>query len=276
MSWAEGVCRANGIEIHYARTGAGKPPVVLLHGLMGSGACWVELARALEGDFDVVMPDGRGHGRSSAPGSGYDYATLAGDVEGLVTGLGLERPVLLGHSMGGLVAAVTASRGVVALGGLVLVDPTFLSPERQREVFASDVAEQHRRALGRSRAELVADARARHPTRAQATVEAQAEARLATRTEALAVLAPPNPPFREVMARVACETLLVIAEHGVVTRKVAGEIAAGNPRVRVEEVAGAGHGVPFERPEEVARVVMGFLGAVGARARGARGELMGS
>ena len=47
-NWMIGVCEANGINIHYLRTGGYKPPLVLLHGLTGSGACWTPLARALE------------------------------------------------------------------------------------------------------------------------------------------------------------------------------------------------------------------------------------
>ena len=133
-SWIRGVCEANGLRIHYLRTGGAKPPVVLLHGLTGSGACWAPLARALEGEFDVVMPDARGHGGSSAPDVGYRYDDLANDVGGLVRGLGLARPVLVGHSMGGMTAAVVASRGGGLIRGLILVDPTFLRPERQREV----------------------------------------------------------------------------------------------------------------------------------------------
>jgi N-formylmaleamate deformylase len=114
---------------------------------MGDGACWTHLGRALEREFDVIMPDARGHGGSSAPHHGYRYDDLASDVVGLIRGLGLVRPVLLGHSMGGMAAAVVASRGAGILGGLILVDPTFLSPERQREVRDSDVADQHRRVL---------------------------------------------------------------------------------------------------------------------------------
>src|SRR5512142_96738 len=190
-TWIRGTCDANGIRSHYLRTGGARPPVVLLHGLMGSGACWTPLARTLEAEFDVVMPDARGHGGSSAPHHGYRYDDLASDVVGLIHGLALSRPVLLGHSMGGMTAAVVASRGAGLIRGLVLVDPTFLSPERQREVHASDVAGEHRRALGRTKSELVAEARARHPHRSLEILELQAEARLKTRIEAFDVLTPP-------------------------------------------------------------------------------------
>ena len=258
-TWSRGACDAGGVRIHYLRTGGAKPPVVLLHGLIGSGACWTPLARALEAELDVVMPDARGHGGSSAPQHGYRYDDLASDVVGLIRGLELSHPVLLGHSMGGMTAAVVASRGTGLLHGLILVDPTFLSPERQREVHASDVAEQHRRTLGLSKSELVAQARARHPRRSQEIVELQAEARLKTSLHAFDVLAPPNPDYRDVVRAIEVPTLLVIGDSPVVTLEMATELRDLNPRVRIEQVADAGHGLPFDQPERLGEVVLSWI-----------------
>jgi pimeloyl-ACP methyl ester carboxylesterase len=224
---------------------------------MGSGACWTPLARALEGEFDVIMPDARGHGGSSAPLHGYRYEDLASDGEGLLGGLGLARPVLLGHSMGGMTAAVVASRGL--LRGLVLVDPTFLSPERQREVHGSDVAEQHRRALALPPSDLLAQALARHPHRSREIVEIQAEARRLTHLAAFEVLAPPNPPYREVVSAIEAPTLLVIGDRPVVTIEMATELRLLNPRVQIAQVAEAGHGLPFEQPGRLGELVLSFL-----------------
>src|SRR5262245_51762526 len=116
--WKSGTCEANGINIHYLRTGGDKASIVLLHGLMTSGACFSPLARALEEHYDVVMPDARGHGKSSVPNQGYCYNNLAADVLSLSKTLGLKKPVLLGHSMGGMTAAVAASRNPTELRGL--------------------------------------------------------------------------------------------------------------------------------------------------------------
>src|SRR3546814_18746705 len=80
--WTTGICQTNGVKIHYARTGGAKPPLVLLHGLTGNGACWTPLARAFEHEYDVLMPDARGHGNSSAPLHGYRYEDHASDVIG--------------------------------------------------------------------------------------------------------------------------------------------------------------------------------------------------
>ncbi|MBL8622774.1 MAG: alpha/beta hydrolase [Myxococcales bacterium] len=260
--WSTGVCATNGVALRYLRTGGAGPPVVLLHGLMGSGACWTPLARALAAEFDVIMPDARGHGGSSAPATGYTYDDLAADAAGLIAALALDRPVVLGHSMGGMTAAVVASRAGAALRGVVLVDPTFLSPARQREVYASDVADQHRRALATSRAYLIAQAQARTPQRAPELIELQADARLATSPHALAVLAPPNPDYHAVVAAIDVPCLLVIGDAPVVTPTMAAELQALNPHVRVAQIADAGHGLPFDQPARLSDVVAGFLRAL--------------
>jgi N-formylmaleamate deformylase len=227
---------------------------------MGDGACWTPLACALEGEFDVVMPDARGHGVSSAPHHAYRYEDLANDVAGLVRGLGLARPVLLGHSMGGMTAAVVTSGCAGILRGLILVDPTFLSPERQREVRDSDVADQHRRALGLPKSDLVAQGRARHPHRSPEIVELQAEARLKTRMAAFDVLTPPSPEYRDVVSAIDVPSLLVIGDSSpVVTLEMAMELRSLNPRVRIEQVQVAGHGLPFEQPERLGEMVLSFL-----------------
>lgn len=259
-SWISEVTETNAISMRYLRTGGEAPPVVLLHGLMGSGACWTHLARTLEGDFDVVMPDARGHGASGAPLHGYRYEDHARDVEGLIGRLGLSRPVLLGHSMGGMTAAVVASRGAVDLRGLVLVDPTFLSPELQREVRDSDVADEHRRALRVPKADLVAQARARHPHRSPEIIALQAEARLQTRLGAFDVLTPPNPDYHDVVRAIDVPSLLVIGDSSpVVTLEMATELQRLNPRVRIAQVHDAGHGLPFQQPERLGEVVVSFL-----------------
>ncbi len=263
-NWMTGVCEAGGANIHYLRTGGARPPLVLLHGLTGNGACWSPLARALEGEFDVVMPDARGHGKSSAPLHGYRYEDHASDVLGLIRGLGLAAPILLGHSMGGMTAAVVASQIGDAIRGVILADPTFLSPQRQREVCDSDVAEQHRRLLSLNKGEVLAAARSRHPHRSFEILELLAAARLQTRMSAFGALTPPNPEYHQLVSRICVPILLVIGDAPVVSPETARELQSLNPRVRVEQIQGAGHGVPYDQPERFETVVKSFLKSVAA------------
>lgn len=263
-NWISGFCETNGINIHYLRTGGGKPPLVLLHGLTGSGACWTPLARALEGEYDVVMPDARGHGNSSSPLNGYGYEEHASDVVGLIQGLGLDAPVLLGHSMGGMTAALAANHLATAIRGVILADPTFLSPERQREVHDSDVVEQHRRLLGLNKGEVLAQLRLRHPRRSLELIELLAEARLQTRIEAFDVLAPPNPDYQDLVTAIYVPILLVIGDKGVVSLETARTLQSLNPRLRVEQMPDVGHGLPYDQPDGFEAVVRSFLRSMAA------------
>ncbi|HEX3906007.1 MAG TPA: alpha/beta hydrolase [Polyangia bacterium] len=265
MSWTTRVCETNGIDVHYLRTGGDKPPLILLHGLLGNGACWTPVARALEDEYDLVMPDARGHGRSSTPLHGYRYDDHASDVIGLIRSLGLASPSVLGHSMGGMTAAVVASRIAEIIGSVILVDPTFLSPERQREVCDSDVAEQHRRMLDLDQRELEARLRARHARRSPEMVELLVAARVQTTMRAFDVLTPPNPEYRRLVSTIGVPILLAIGDRGdppVVSLETARELQNLNPRLRVEQIQDAGHGVPFDQPERLAAVVRSFLRSV--------------
>lgn len=258
--WRTAICEANGIDIHYTRTGNGKLPLILLHGLMANGACWTPVARALETDYDVIMPDARGHGTSSAPGHGYRYDDHALDVVGLIEALQLPPPVLIGHSMGGMTAAVIASRHPALIRGLILADPTFLSPEIQREVHESDVVEQHRQALAKSFDELVTDARARHPGRSPELLDLMALARLQTSLNAFDVLIPPNPDYLQPVRAIDCPTLLVIGDtNSVVSPAAAAELRRNNPQLQVTQIRGAGHGLHYDQPDRFAVVVRAFL-----------------
>lgn len=262
-----GVCAANGIEIHYLRTGGDKPPLVLLHGLAGNGACWTPLARSLESEYDVVMPDARGHGASGTPLHGYRYEDHADDVIELVRKLELARPILLGHSMGGMTAAVAASRATGTFRGVILADPTFLSPQRQREVYDSDIAGQHRQLLGEDHRDVLARLRRRHAHRSPEILELQASARLQTRISAFDVLTPPNPDYRQIMGAIGVPTLIVMGDAGVVSRETAQELQDLNANIRIEQIRGAGHGVQFDQPERFEAVVRSFLDPVVASCR---------
>lgn len=267
-SWMTGICETNGVHIYYLRTGGAKPPLILLHGLTGNGACWAPLARALESEYDVVMPDARGHGRSSTPLHGYCYEDHAGDVLELIRELGLAAPILLGHSMGGMTAAVVASLAARLIRAVILVDPTFLSPQRQREVYESDAAAQHRQLLSQDQGDVVARLRSRHPRRSPEMVELLARARWQTRMSAFDVLTPPNPEYHLLVSTIEVPILLVLGEAGVVSPEMARELQQLNSHVRVELIPDAGHGVPYDQPERLQAVVQPFLRAVIASSPG--------
>ncbi len=188
--------------------------------------------------------------------------------------LTLASPVLVGHSMGGVTVALVARRARVAPSGVVLVDPTFLTPARQREVHEGDAAARHAASLRLTDDEGIADLRARHSRRTEELARLLWRARRATRPVAFDVLVPPAPDHHELVSALGVPSLVVVGEdESVVEAAVLDEIRRVRPETRVEVVAGAGHGVPFDRPGRLAALVRDFLAALDeTRAAAAQSE----
>ena len=87
--------------------------------------------KALAGEYDMILPDARGHGLSDQPPTGYAPQDHAADVAGLIRGLGLERPILIGHSMGAGVAATVAAHYPDLVAGAILEDPPWRAGARR-------------------------------------------------------------------------------------------------------------------------------------------------
>ena len=144
--WQSGDVEANGIRLHYTRTGDAKPPIVLAHGFSDDGLCWTPVAQALAPDYDVIMVDARGHGLSDAPAHGYGPAEHAADLAGAIAALGLRRPAVLGHSMGAGTALALAGMYPDVPGAILLEDPPAWwapSPELPADV-QDRLAQRHR------------------------------------------------------------------------------------------------------------------------------------
>jgi N-formylmaleamate deformylase len=144
FAWQDGYVNANGIKMHYYRTGGDKPQVVFNHGAGDNGLCWTRVVKQLEADYDCILVDGRGHGLSA--GSKGDYCTeqRVADLAGLVRALGLERPVVGGHSMGADTAMNFAALYPDMTRAVFLEDPPIILPgekfgDGKKEYRAEDI-----------------------------------------------------------------------------------------------------------------------------------------
>lgn len=108
------------MKLHFERLGEG-PPLVILHGLLGSGDNWMGLAKSWAADFTVLVPDLRNHGRSPHA-QDASFGAMAGDVVELIHSEGLSQVLLLGHSLGGKTAMRVALDHPAEIRGLVVVD----------------------------------------------------------------------------------------------------------------------------------------------------------
>jgi pimeloyl-ACP methyl ester carboxylesterase len=101
--------------------GEGLPPLVLLHGMLGSSRNWQTAGRDLAAGWHVLAPDLRNHGLSPHR-SEMDYPSLVADVVGWMDAVGVRRAQVMGHSMGGKVAMLLACRHPERIEGLTVVD----------------------------------------------------------------------------------------------------------------------------------------------------------
>ncbi|MBZ9795985.1 alpha/beta fold hydrolase [Mesorhizobium sp. ES1-4] len=120
-AWAGGKQWVNtgDLDIAYVEIAGAGPPLLLIHGFTDSSRSFSLLAPHLAGRW-LIMPDLRGHGASQV-GDGCRVADFAEDIAGLIRVLKLDRPVVVGHSLGGMVAIALAARQPDLIGGLVLL-----------------------------------------------------------------------------------------------------------------------------------------------------------
>ena len=123
---ADHTVTVNGIRLHYAEAGEGRP-VVLVHGNGEDHHLFdVEISQLVDAGYHVFAPDSRGHG-ANEPMTEYHYADMAEDMYRFILALKLQRPAFYGHSDGGIIGLLIASRHPEVLGALA-VSGANLSP----------------------------------------------------------------------------------------------------------------------------------------------------
>ena len=126
----------NGINLYYETHGSGRP-MVLLHGGLGSGEMFGPVLPALAVNHQVIVVDLQGHGRTADIDRPIDVRLMADDIAALIDHLGLDRPDLVGYSLGGGVALHTAAKYPAKVGRLVVasanIRPEAIYPEMREQ-----------------------------------------------------------------------------------------------------------------------------------------------
>lgn len=244
------------------RSGEAGPSVLLAHGITDSAACWDRVAEGLALSYDVVCYDARGHGASDRATS-YPVELHVGDLIGLAQALRLDRPVLIGHSMGGVHAAMAAAQ--LDVRALVVEDPHWpeVAEDGTKDIDASRRAVAEVVAL--PEAERRAYGRAEHPTWADVDLEAWVQARSQVDPEVVTWFRswPTTNRWRDHVARLRCPGLLVTGGcNPTVTPNAAAQARERCPELRTVQIEGAGHNVRRDQFEPYWRAVTAFLGAL--------------
>jgi pimeloyl-ACP methyl ester carboxylesterase len=250
----------DGVRLNYVESGSGEPAVVLLHGMACVHTHMLPVMQHLAPRHRCVAFDLRGHGESDAPHDAYAMDDFLADLDAIVDQVGLGRPILIGHSFGGSIAAAYTDRYPDRVRALVLLD----SGMRANAVVTADLGP------------FYADLRSGDSARYRATLDGFVRARLVDPVDGEAFAAAivstmeavPSHVFlsmsdtvqqlqsAEMAARCGVPALLVLSRQDFADPAA---VAALGPNWHVGRVVGAGHFVQVVAPEQVNPMIDRFL-----------------
>ncbi|MEI7026561.1 alpha/beta fold hydrolase [Paenibacillus sp. y28] len=251
----------DGFTMAYREYGQGLP-VVLLHGFCGSSGYWEQVLPQLGENVRVIAPDLRGHGHSGTPEEPCSVEKMAGDIRSLLDQLGVDKAVLLGHSLGGYIALAFAEQYPERLLAFGLVHSTALPDDetgkqnrlKSMEAIRQDgivpfvnnltrklFAPQH---LDTMPEQVAAANEIGYVTSPQAAIHTLDAMRA-------------RPDRRHVLRETALPVLIVAGRHDqIVSVEKAFSVSGGHIKESILE--SAGHMGMMEAPQELAQVILDF------------------
>jgi 3-oxoadipate enol-lactonase len=228
--------------------------VVCLHGAGGNSALFTDLLNRLALQHSPLAFDFPGHARSGSLDSLGSVSRLAGHTQALIGKLGVERCVLLGASLGGMVALEAALEAPSLVRGLVLV-----ATAARLEVADADLDKLRLITEGKARREFN---RAEYPASATPEVMRRGfmeDLKTDPRVVYQNALAVRDFDRRRELARVTCPTLVVVGDEDTEMAETSRELAANLPNARLVVIPKCGHRVSIVQPDALADAVLEFL-----------------
>jgi pimeloyl-ACP methyl ester carboxylesterase len=271
---------SQGLRLHLTDWGnAAAPPIILLHGGRDHGRSWDRIARALQPHFHVMAPDLRGHGDSEwAKGSSYSLADHVYDLTHLI-GAGREA-VLVGHSFGGMIALAFAGTFPERVSRLAALDGAFLPTPPSASIdarMAQWVAQLDRISTSQARrfrnVEEAAELMSTHNQRltseqalhlAHHAVRQNADGSFGWKVDPYQHARAPyrlsGDDYTALWSRITCPTLLLCGSESFIPDLGKAGILAHFKRADQKIIAGAGHWLHHDQPEDVIAALRLFLG----------------
>jgi pimeloyl-ACP methyl ester carboxylesterase len=264
--WTEGYVMANGIRLHYWRTGggAGKAPLVMAHGSSDDALCWTNLATEFQDRYDIIMFDARGHGLSDPPTAADPADVQVEDLAGLIKALKLEKPILMGHSMGSASVAHFAAKYPDVPRAVILEDPALVRPATPPGAAQPTVEERQAILLTRNNqteAELVAGCMKNSPKWGKSECEFWAPSKRRHHPYTIRTTPAARPPMSELFAKITAPTLILKADAQGELRTQNEEVARLLTKGKIVHITGAGHNVRRENRPQTIEVMRAFLSA---------------
>ena len=259
------------VKLHHLDWGnAGRHPIVLVHGSRLHAHVWNDFSERFKNRFHIVAVDQRGHGDSGwCSRSRYDLEDFYQDLCAVVEARKLTRFTLIGHSLGGRVSMLYASRHHTALERLVLVDITPGRPAAAAPANTSSVTETPRPRDFESEAQAMAYLQKSLPRAPAHVIEdsvrfgmrQNASGRYTWKYDPAVLKRTPSAhDLWDMVKSIPTPTLLQYGSHSnVVSAELAGRLKQTMPQCAVERIDNAGHALFTDQPDAFAASVERFL-----------------
>jgi pimeloyl-ACP methyl ester carboxylesterase len=270
--WSDGYVYSNGIRIHYyhAVPAPEKPVIVMVHGVTDIGLCWTTLTWKLQGEYDIYMLDARGHGLSDPFTSSDDGETLIKDVVGFVKAMNINKPILMGHSMGAATVMRVGAEYPDLARAVIMLDP-FLIPfnpdafnnNKSQKRFSMFV-EPEKQVAGNNQKfnDLVAKGHLDNPKWGIVDCQYWALSKIQyhgpyTEEQAQAMIG--TMKTGESLAKITVPSLVLKADAPSEGRKANDDVVKDMPRVKLVHMDGAAHNLHHDQLENTVKEINEFL-----------------
>ena len=239
-------------QINILSTSTGDRHFTCLHGLCDTLAIWNRLSPALEACGRVTRLDQRGHGLSSSPRGPYSRADLADDVAAVLDAEGVAESILVGHSMGGIVAMEAALRHPHRVAGLVLIGTTGACSQKIADWY-------ERIAVAGERGGISALSRAIYGAKSEREISGDAQG-IVHMTRMLKSLH--TDPLTDRLGGIRCPALLAVGEKDPMGPKASEILFSALPHGRTEilRLPEKGHWLQVDSAGSLAVAIQGWLG----------------
>jgi pimeloyl-ACP methyl ester carboxylesterase len=247
----------DGVRLCFEEAGSGTPPLLFVHGWTCAHTFFAPQFEYFGGAHRVIAVDLRGHGASDKPRQEYTMARLADDVRWLCEQLGVQKPVVIGHSMGGIIALMLAARYPDLPAAIVTLDSLIVPTAEMREMVPALVEALRGPDFGEVQRQLVSEMLfvptddAARKARILDTMSSAPRHVMASAFEHLCTC--------DTAAMAAACTVPFLAVYAESVHSDLAQLRALCPHVITGQTVGAGHFHQLEAPEQINAMIERFL-----------------
>ncbi len=271
----------NGIRLACLERAGGSVPLVLLHGITDNALTWAPVLDRIDSRCRVVAPDFRGHGESDKPDAWYDAEAYADDVRHLIDQVFGEPALVLGHSLGGVVAVQAGVTARERVRALFLEDPPLYFVNNLNDTYRSlfEAMVTMARTLqdgSRSRDDwFEVMANAPDPYSGRPGIETMGEEKIRLRLDSIGMMRPKaledglagslHWDTDAVLRGLACPVTLMTGDPtlgAVMTPEEAARVVGVVPQTRAIQASGVGHLIHDQQPDAWVEAVNEWIGGV--------------